>query len=63
MTNYITKIELIADSNIVIEPLETTTLITGFSGKGKTLLFKLIKYVLGETESIDLDEAKRQFPG
>ena len=63
MTNYITKIELIADSEIIIEPIETTTLITGFSGKGKTLLFKLIKFALGETESIDLDESKRQFPG
>lgn len=63
MENIISKIEIFADSNITIEPSENTTLITGASGEGKTLLFKLITYTLGNDSKIEEDEAKRQFPG
>lgn len=63
MENIINKIEIFADSNITIEPSENTTLITGASGEGKTLLFKLITYTLGNDSKIEEDEAKRQFPG
>ena len=63
MEKIISKIEIFADSNITIEPSENTTLITGASGEGKTLLFKLITYTLGNDSKIEEDEAKRQFPG
>lgn len=63
MEKIISKIEIFADSNITIEPSENTTLITGASGEGKTLLFKLITYALGNDSKIEEDEAKRQFPG
>lgn len=63
MENIISKIEIFADANITIEPSENTTLITGASGEGKTLLFKLITYTLGNDSKIEEDEAKRQFPG
>lgn len=63
MKNILGKIEIFADSNITIEPSENTTLITGASGEGKTLLFKLVTYALGNDSKIDSDEAKRQFPG
>lgn len=63
MNNILSKIEIFADSNIIIEPSENTTLITGASGEGKTLLFKLVTYALGNDSKIDADEAKRQFPG
>ena len=45
MNNILSKIEILADSNIIIEPSENTTLITGASGEGKTLLFKAILHV------------------
>lgn len=63
MNNILSKIEIFADSNIAIEPSENTTLITGASGEGKTLFFKLVTYALGNDSKIDADEAKRQFPG
>ena len=63
MDNILSKIEIFADSNITIEPAEGTTLITGASGEGKTLLFKLVTYALGNDGKIDVDEAKRQFSG
>ena len=63
MDNILSKIEIFADSNISIEPAEGTTLITGASGEGKTLLFKLVTYALGNDGKIDVDEAKRQFSG
>ena len=63
MNNILTKIEILADHNIIIEPSENITLITGASGEGKTLLFKLITYALGNDGKIDTNEARRQFPG
>lgn len=63
MENIITKFEILADNSITIEPKDTTTLITGFSGAGKTLMFKLIKYALGEKKAIDINTAKAQYKG
>lgn len=63
MKNIITKIEIDADSKIELFPSKGTTLITGFSGKGKTLLFKLIVFALGESRNLDITEAQRHFPG
>lgn len=63
MNNTITKIEIIAEQPICFEPSNKATLITGFSGKGKTLMFKLIEYALGENKKIDIEEAKRHFSG
>ncbi len=63
MDKIISKIEVFADSNITIEPSENTTLITGASGEGKTLFFKLVTYALGNDSKIEEYEAKRQFPG
>lgn len=63
MENIITKFEIMADDSITIEPKDTTTLITGFSGAGKTLMFKLIKYALGEKKAIDVNTAKAQYKG
>ena len=63
MNNTITKIEIIAEQPICFEPSNKATLITGFSGKGKTLMFKLIEYALGENKEIDIDEAKQHFRG
>ena len=63
MENIITKFEILADKSIEIKPKDTTTLITGFSGTGKTLMFKLIKYALGEKKGIDISTAKEQLKG
>lgn len=63
MENIITKFEILADNPIIIEPKATATLITGFSGAGKTLMFKLIKYALGEKKAIDVNTAKAQYKG
>ena len=42
MESIITKFEILAEDSIIIEPKDTTTLITAISGAGKTLMFKLI---------------------
>ena len=63
MENIITKFEIFADKYLEIKPKDTTTLITGFSGTGKTLMFKLIKYALGERKGIDISTAKEQLKG
>ena len=58
MENIISKIEIFSDANITIEPAENTTLITGASGEGKTLLFKLITYTLGNDSKIEAEILK-----
>lgn len=62
MKNTIKEITLMSNSsNQPIEVGQTSTLITGFSGKGKTLLFKLIVFVLGDDTNVDIDEARKHY--
>lgn len=59
--NYI-KLQAEKDYNFLFN--SNLTIISDYSGKGKTLLFKLIEYVLGSKGThIELDEARKAFPG
>ena len=62
MSNTITEIVLLPNSpSRTFELSSTCTLVTGFSGKGKTLLFKMIIFALGDDSNIDVDEAKNHY--
>lgn len=63
MEIIITRFEILAEKNIQIEFKNTLTLITGFSGVGKTLMFKLIKYALGDKKAVDIETAKKEYKG
>lgn len=60
----IKSIKLNADKTYNFELNDHVTLITDISGGGKTLLFKLIEFVLGSSgNNIDIDEANKIYPG
>ncbi len=62
MRNTITEIILLPNSpGRTFELSATCTLVTGFSGKGKTLLFKMIIFALGDDSNIDIEEAKNHY--
>ncbi len=61
--NYIKSILLNANRDILIELNDHVNILYGYSSSGKTLLFKLIEFVLGKEEIIDIDEAKKKIHG
>lgn len=59
--NYI-KLQADKEYNIILD--KNLTIITDYSGSGKTLMFKFIEFVLGsDGKQIDIDEAKKVYPG
>ncbi len=63
MNVYIKSLKIKANVDVYIEFNINTTVIYGYTGTGKTLMFKLIEFALGQNSKVDIVEVEKKYEG